>query len=113
MKVDVAKLFKVTNILLILFAAGLVAHGLHELQEADVVPIIVEEVWDVNPATDSTSGEYPALHEKGLIGGIFKALFGWNGNPSLLEVLSWSAYVGGMFTFVEIAKGKIKTHEEE
>jgi high-affinity Fe2+/Pb2+ permease len=36
------------------------------------------------------------LHEKGAIGGIFKALFGWNGNPSLLEVLAWCGYTGGM-----------------
>ncbi len=112
MKVDIAKLFKITNILLILFAAGLVAHGLHELQEAGVAPVVVEEVWDLNPAVDA-GDDYPALHEKGLIGGIFKALFGWNGNPSLLEVLAWAAYVGGMFQLTQKAKGKIKTHEEE
>ncbi len=95
MEVDISKLFKITNVLLILFAAGLVAHGFHELQEAGVAPIVVEEVWDVNPEVDSES-TYPLLHEKGAIGGIFKALFGWNGNPSLLEVLAWCSYTGGM-----------------
>lgn len=116
MKVDIAKLFKVTNILLILFAAGLVTHGLHELQEAGVAPIIVEEIWDLNPEvdpTDAASGNYPALHEKGMIGGIFKALFGWNGNPSLLEVLAWLAYVGMLIQLTQKAKVKIKIHEEE
>ena len=95
MEIDISKLFKITNVLLILFAAGLVAHGFHELQEAGVAPVVIEEVWDVNPGVDS-SEEYPLLHEKGAIGGIFKALCGWNGNPSLLEVLAWCAYSGGM-----------------
>ena len=95
MEVDISKLFKITNVLLILFAAGLVAHGFHELQEAGVAPVVIEEVWDVNPEVDSET-TYPLLHEKGAIGGIFKALFGWNGNPSLLEVLAWCGYTGGM-----------------
>ena len=95
MEVDISKLFKITNVLLILFAAGLVAHGFHELQEAGVAPVVVEEVWNVNPEVDSETA-YPLLHEKGAIGGIFKALFGWNGNPSLLEVLAWCGYTGGM-----------------
>ena len=95
MEVDISKLFKITNVLLILFAAGLVAHGFHELQEAGVAPGVVEEVWNVNPEVDSETA-YPLLHEKGAIGGIFKALFGWNGNPSLLEVLAWCGYTGGM-----------------
>jgi high-affinity iron transporter len=95
MEIDISKLFKITNVLLILFAAGLVAHGFHELQEAGVAPVVVEEIWDVNPEVDSET-TYPLLHEKGAIGGIFKALFGWNGNPSLLEVLAWCGYTGGM-----------------
>ena len=95
MEVDISKLFKITNVLLILFAAGLVAHGFHELQEAGVAPVVIEEVWNVNPEVNSET-TYPLLHEKGAIGGIFKALFGWNGNPSLLEVLAWCGYTGGM-----------------
>jgi len=95
MEVDISKLFKITNVLLILFAAWLVTHGFHELQEAGVAPVVVDEVWDVNPEVDSET-TYPLLHEKGAIGGIFKALFGWNGNPSLLEVLAWCGYTGGM-----------------
>ena len=95
MEVDISKLFKITNVLLILFAAGLVAHGFHELQEAGVAPVVIEEVWNVNPEVNSET-TYPLLHEKGAIGGIFKALFGWNGNPSLLEVLAGCGYTGGM-----------------
>ena len=114
MEVDISKLFKVTNILLILFAAGLVAHGFHELQSAGVAPVFVEEIWDVNPDisdTDAADGNYPALHEKGAIGGIFKALFGWNGNPALLEVVLWGAYVSGMIYFSKKLGGTTNTPE--
>nr|AIF01942.1 high-affinity iron transporter (FTR, efeU) [uncultured marine group II/III euryarchaeote KM3_151_F02]AIF14936.1 high-affinity iron transporter (FTR, efeU) [uncultured marine group II/III euryarchaeote KM3_68_H12]AIF18489.1 high-affinity iron transporter (FTR, efeU) [uncultured marine group II/III euryarchaeote KM3_83_B05] len=114
LEVDIKKLFKVTNVLLILFAAGLVAHGFHELQEAGAAPIVVEHIWDVNPDVsdaDAASGNYPALHEKGVIGGIFKALFGWNGNPALLEVVLWVAYVTGMVYLSKKLGGSNNTSE--
>jgi len=38
-----------------------------------------------------SDGSYPLLHEKDAIGGLAKALFGYNGNPSALEI---AAYVG-------------------
>jgi len=92
MKINLKKFFNVTSILLILFAAGLVAHGIHELQEARIVPTVIEYVWDINPPVDP-DGSYPLLHENGYIGSILKGLFGYNGNPSLIEVLSYLAYL--------------------
>lgn len=91
-RINIKRFFNITSILLILFAAGLVAHGVHELQEAGIIPIIVEHIWDTNPSVLS-DGHFPALHEKGMIGSIFKSLFGYNGNPSLIEVLSYVAYI--------------------
>jgi len=79
---NVRTFFRVTSVLLIVFAAGLVAHGIHEFNEAGLVPSIVEHVWDLNPVLDenSTGGE------------LLKALFGYNGNPSLTEVVSYAGY---------------------
>jgi len=48
MRLSLRGFFKVTNILLILFAAGLVAYGVHELNEAGWIPSVVEHVWDIN-----------------------------------------------------------------
>jgi high-affinity iron transporter len=91
LRINLRSFFAVTNILLILFAAGLVAGGVHELQEAGMIPIVVEHVWDINP---TTAGEaYPVLHENGLLGSIAKGLFGYNGNPSLIEVLAYLGYL--------------------
>lgn len=92
LRIKLSLFFNVTTALFILFAAGLVAHGIHELQEAHLIPIVAEHIWDLNPATLS-DGSYPLLHEKGAIGGIFAGLFGYNGNPNLIEALSWCAYI--------------------
>ena len=78
--------FSITTVLLILFAAGLTAHGVHELQEAGLVPILIEHVWDTNGVID----------EKGAVGSVLKGVFGYNGNPSLLEILSYCAYLVGI-----------------
>lgn len=74
--------FRVTGLLLLVFAAGLVAHGVHEFNEVGWIPSVVEHVWDVNPILDESSG----------VGQILKALVGYNGNPSLSEVVAYSAY---------------------
>jgi high-affinity iron transporter len=92
MKINLKTFFNITSILLILFAGGLVAYGVHELQEAKIVPTLVEHVWDINPPANP-DGTYPLLHERGTIGSILKGLFGYDGNPSLVETLSYFAYL--------------------
>ncbi len=91
-RVNLRAFFGATNVLLVLFAAGLVAHGLHELVEAGVLPAIVDPLWDVNPPVRA-DGSLRALHENGALGSIFKSLFGWNGNPTALEAIGWCAYL--------------------
>jgi len=95
-KINIKKLFTISSIILILFAAGLVAHGVHELQEVALIPYVIEEVWDINPAV-AVEGSYPLLHERGIIGSFLKGLLGYNGNPSLLEVLFYIGYLGIIF----------------
>lgn len=45
-------------------------------------------VWDINPSKNN-DGSYPALHDKGSIGGLLKGFFGYNGDPSLIELITW------------------------
>ena len=99
LRVSMKALFKWTSIFLILFAAGMVAYGIHELQEAGLLLIGPIEVWNINPPL-LPDGGYPLLHEKGLIGGIAKALLGYNGNPSALEIVAYVAYLGIAFTYL-------------
>ncbi len=86
--------FNVSSVLLILFAAGLIAHGIHEFHEAQILPF-GDPIWNVNPAL-RVDGTYPLLHENGALGGLAKGLFGWNGNPSLPEVLAWMIALSGI-----------------
>lgn len=106
-KINLRIFFTITSIILILFAAGLTAHGVHEFQEAKIIPTIVEHVWDINPQINP-DGSYPALHEKGSIGSIAKGLLGYNGDPSLIEVLSYTFYL--IFIFI-LLKNLEKIHK--
>lgn len=91
-RINLKAFFNATSILLVLFASGLVAHGVHEFEEAGFINPIIEHIWDINPA-QNPDGSYPLLHENGLVGSIAKGLLGYNGNPSLMEVLSYAAYL--------------------
>lgn len=111
MKINLKKFFLTTSLLLILFAAGLVAQGVHELQEARLLPVIVEQVWDINPQINA-DGSYPPLHDKGFIGSTLKGLFGYNGDPSLLEAVSYLLYFLLVFFLWNQIKKIIKTVPE-
>ena len=82
LRLNLRVFFSVTSLLLLFFAAGLFAHAVHEFQEAGLLPMTIEHVWDVNPVLDEASP----------VGQILAALFGYNGNPSLLEVISYGVY---------------------
>lgn len=82
-RLNLQRFFQVTGFLLLLFAAGLVAHGVHEFNEVGWIPAIIEHIWDVNPIVD----------EKSTMGEILKSLLGYNGNPSLSEVLAYAIYL--------------------
>lgn len=54
-RLDLRSFFQVTNVLLILFAAGLGGLGVHELNEAGLIPAVIEHVWDINPILSDKS----------------------------------------------------------
>lgn len=89
---DLARFFKFTGVLLIFFAAGLVAYGVHELQDASVFPVLKAPIWDINHI----------LHDKkSTLGLLLKGLFGYNGNPSLIEAGLYLSYLSSaLFLFL-------------
>jgi high-affinity iron transporter len=82
-RLNLRAFFSVTSVLLLLFASGLLAHGVHEFYEAGLIPPLVETLWNTNAY----------LHEDSPLGSFLKALFGYNGNPSLVEVLAYTGYL--------------------
>ncbi len=82
-RLNLRAFFNVTSILLLLFASGLLAHGTHEFHEAGLIPPVIEHVWDTNAIIPDTSA----------VGSVLNAVFGYNGNPSLVEVLAYAVYL--------------------
>jgi len=82
-RLDLRRFFQVTGFLLVLFSAGLVAHGVHEFNELSWIPAVIDPLWDVNAFIDETS----------LPGQLLRTLFGYNGNPSLTEVAAYFFYL--------------------
>ncbi|HSD82736.1 MAG TPA: FTR1 family protein [Anaerolineae bacterium] len=81
-KLNLRRFFQLTSIVLILFAAGLVGHALGELNELGWIPPVIEHVYDLNHLVPETT----------LFGQFLKALFGYNANPSLTEMLAYLGY---------------------
>ena len=98
LRLDLRRFFQVTGFLLILFAAGLVAHGVHEFNEAGVIPAVIKHVWDVNPILD----------ENAVLGSMLKALFGYNGNPSFTEVLAYFTYLVAIFLGLQLSERRMR-----
>ncbi|HKY79051.1 MAG TPA: FTR1 family protein [Anaerolineales bacterium] len=101
-RLNLRSFFRVTSILLIFFAAGLVAHGTHEFNEVGFIPGIIEPLWDVNNI----------LPEDSLVGQVAKTLFGYNGNPTLTEVISYLMYFAALYLAARPRKVSLPASQE-
>ncbi len=81
-RLDLRMVFNSTSILLIIFAAGLFAQGIHEFQEIGWLPILNGPAWDTRWLLDTDS----------VIGSLLRSLVGYNDQPSLLEVVTYLGY---------------------
>jgi high-affinity iron transporter len=83
-RINLGTFFKVTGVFLILVAAGLLAHGVAEFEEAGLLPAIMP-LWDVSSS--------PVLGEETLVSELLTAFFGWDPAANLLELLAWATYI--------------------
>ena len=89
--INMAKFFTITGALLIVVAAGVLAYGIHDLQEAGILPGLGNTAFDISSWYAATSW----------YGTLLKGLFNFSPNPTVLEVVVWFAYlVPVMFLFV-------------
>jgi high-affinity iron transporter len=82
-RIDVRTFFTLSSLLLLVFAAGMVGRGVHELNEAGIIPSIIEHVWSTKSILADTSS----------MGALLKTLFGYNDDPSLTQVIAYVGYV--------------------
>jgi len=87
LKLDLKKFFRVISVLLVLFAAGLVSHGIREYQGAGVLPTYIKA--DISWI----------LPRGNLVGDTLSTIFGYTATPSLLVTASYVAYLAGMYAF--------------
>jgi high-affinity iron transporter len=98
LRLNLGAFFRVTNVLLLFFAAGMVGLGAHELIEAGLLPALVDPIWNINPI----------LSDKSVPGELLKSLFGYNGSPALTEALAYVAYLVGVGWLL---RGRRASHE--
>ena len=81
-------LFKVTNVLLSLLAAGMAAQAAGFLIQADLLPALGAQVWDTSMVLD----------QKGIVGRALHALVGYTDRPAGLQVLVYIAVLTTLLT---------------
>lgn len=83
LRLDLGKFFTWTGGLLILIAAGVLAYGVHDLQEAHVLPGLYHLAYDVSHVIDPNSW----------VGALLKGTFNFSPAATRLEFLAWWLYV--------------------
>jgi high-affinity iron transporter len=119
-RINLRPFFSVTSLFLVLFAAGMVAYGTHEMEEFVVKgghldffgmesETEITRPWNVLvPQAELEAGASDlfynfnekkgkfihVLHDKGSIGVFLKGFFGYNSNPNWIEFFVWLFTLG-------------------
>jgi high-affinity iron transporter len=88
LKFNLGKFFQITGVLLVFVAAGILAYGLHDLQEARVLPGLTTLAFDL-------SGPMP---EDSWYGALLKGLLNYSAQTTVLQAIAWVAYVAVVLT---------------
>jgi len=90
-RINLSKFFAWTGGFLILIAGGVLSYGVHDLQEAGILPGLDNLAWDVSDTIDPTTW-YATL---------LKGIFNFSPQTTVLEATVWVLYVVPvMFLFV-------------
>jgi len=82
LRIDLGRFFTWTGLLLILVAAGIVKYGVHDLQEAGVLPGLTDQAFDISGVLD------PGAWYTALLTGMFNI----TAQATVLETIAWALY---------------------
>ncbi|MGW4907660.1 iron uptake transporter permease EfeU [Streptomyces sp. NPDC004270] len=83
LRINLAKFFTWTGGMLVVVAAGVLAYGFHDLQEADWIPGLTNQAFDI-------SGTIPP---DSWYGTLLKGVFNFQPDPTVLQVTVWLLYL--------------------
>ncbi|MEU1500133.1 iron uptake transporter permease EfeU [Streptomyces sp. NPDC005732] len=89
LKIDLAKFFRWTGAMLVVVAAGVLAYGIHDLQEADLLPGLRSLAFDITTTIPPDSW----------YGTLLKGVFNFQPDPTVLQAVVWAVYVVPVMAF--------------
>ena len=100
LRINLAKFFTWTGGMLVVVAAGVLAYGFHDLQEADWVPGLTHLAFDISDTVEPDSW----------YGTLLKGVFNFQPDPTVVQVTVWALYLVPVLTVflapVGFASGK-------
>jgi high-affinity iron transporter len=87
-KLNMARFFLITGALLVFVAAGILGYGVHDLQEAGILPGLNALAFDVSAAVPAESW----------YGTLLKGVFNFSPQTTWLQAAVWVLYVGVVLT---------------
>lgn len=87
-KLNLGRFFMITGVLLVFVAAGILAYGVHDLQEAGLLPGLQTLAFDVSTTIPPDSW----------YGTLLKAIFNFSPQTTVLQAIVWVLYVGVVLT---------------
>ena len=82
-RLDMGLFFRVIGIVLMVFAAGLLANAVQNMQELGWLPFLGHNLWDTSSF----------LNESSNLGDVFHSLIGYADHPTVLQSIVWVTYL--------------------
>ena len=84
-----------------MFAAGLIAHGVHEFQELGVLPVYsFDPIFNIAHILDNQS----------FLGSLLRTLFGYTSTPTFLELAAYAASVALILWLKRVADRTLRAY---
>ena len=92
-RVNLAKFFTITGALLVVVAAGVLAYGVFDLQEAAFLPQLTQQVGPISNLGNTAFDISSTIPPDSWYGTLLKGTINFQPNPSWLQLIAWVAYL--------------------